>query len=322
MIADAAHYRSGLRVPGSFELRGALAKCRDGVFCWIGLVEPADAEFEEVRSEFDLHELAVEDAVTAHQRPKLERYDDTLFLVLKPAIYSDPEELITLGEILLFVDQRFVVAVRHGEAGQLLQVRQELESDPHQLALGPGAVLLAIVDRVVDDYAKVLSEFELDVQQIEVQVFSEPKTPPTRRIYRLIREILEFHQATASLLDPLERLTLGRYQAIHPELREYFRNTHDHLTRVVTRTETLTSLLTSVLEANLTQVSVRQNEDMRKISAWVAIAAVPTMLAGVWGMNFTHMPELKANWGYPFAIGLMAAACFAMYRLFKKSGWM
>lgn len=322
MIADAAHYHDGVRIPGAFMLPGALEKCVDGTFCWIGLFEPTDLEFQTVRTEFDLHELAVEDAVSAHQRPKLERYDDTLFLVIKPAIYSDREELITLGEILLFIDERFVVAVRHGEAGRLVEVRKDLEAAPEQLIMGPGAVLLAIVDRVVDDYAKVLSEFEEDIQEVEVQVFSEGAHNPTRRIYRLIREILEFQHATSSLIDPLDRLTHGRYRAVSPDLREYFRNTHDHLTRVVRRVETLIDLLTTVLEANLTQVTVRQNGDMRKISAWVAIAAVPTMLAGVWGMNFQHMPELAAAWGYPLAIGLMAVSCLTLYRMFKKSGWL
>jgi magnesium transporter len=234
----------------------------------------------------------------------------------------DSEEVVQIGEILLFIDDDFVVAVRHGEAGRLVEVRKGLETRPEELRLGPGAVLLEIVTRVVDDYAAVLAGLENDIQELEKQVFSDTGGAPTQRIYKLKREAIEFSQATAPLLDPLDRLARGRFVAVDPELREYFRDTHDQLQRVVDRIATFRDLLTSILEANLTQVSVRQNADMRKISAWVAIAAVPTMLAGVWGMNFEHMPELSWAVGYPIAIGAMAIACTILYRTFKRSGWL
>ena len=323
MIVDAALYTGGHRRPGPFELERALDQCADGnTFAWIGLYEPTEEEFEAARHEFDLHELAVEDAIHAHQRPKLDVYDDTLFLVLKPARYVDPIEVIELGEILLFVDRRFVVAVRHGEASKLVEVRRALEADPGELALGSSAVVLHIIDRVVDDYSKVLEGLDRDIEELETTVFSDTPETPTQRIYKLKREVLQFHQATAPLVDPILRLSRASFPAINPELKEYFTDVHDHLVRVVERISGLRDLLTSILEANLTQVSVRQNSDMRKISAWVAIAAVPTALAGIWGMNFDHMPELHRTWGYPLALGLMAVVCLGLYRKFKDSGWL
>lgn len=323
MIVDAALYTDGFRDPGPFVLDGARQASRaDGVFCWIGLFEPDEGEFEAVRKEFDLHELAVEDAIQAHQRPKLELYDDTLFTVLKPARYVDASETVEMGEILLFIDDDFVVAVRHGQASQLIQVRRALESEPDELRLGSGAVLLAVVERVVDDYRAVLEGLERDIQEVEKQVFSDTDDAPTERIYKLKREVLEFAQAAIPLLDPLDSLARGRFAAVHPELREYFRDTHDQLQRVADQIHTFRDLLTSVLEANLTQVSVRQNADMRKISAWVAIAAVPTMLAGVWGMNFSSMPELGWQWGYPGALFIMASVSMVLYTRFKRSGWL
>ncbi len=323
MIVDGAVYSKGIRRTEPFELAAAreMAKAEDS-FCWIGLFEPNETEFESVRTEFDLHELAVEDAIHAHQRPKLELYDDMLFVVLKPALYRDETEEIELGEILLFIDEDFVVAVRHGDASQLVQVRRALEREPEELGMGPGAVLLAVVERVVDDYAAVLDQLEIDIQQVEAEVFSEKGDAPTERIYKLKREVLEFAQATTPFLGPLDRLARGRFDGVHTDLREYFRDTHDHLQRVVDQINTMRDLLTSVLEANLTQVSVRQNEDMRKISAWVAIAAVPTLLAGVWGMNFSAMPELDWRFGYPTAVTVMALVCSFLYRRFKRSGWL
>lgn len=323
MIVDGALYTSGIRRSEPFDLAGARRQSEPpDTFCWLGLFEPAETEFDAVRQEFDLHELAVEDAIKAHQRPKLELYDDTVFVVLKPARYLDATEDIELGEILLFVDKDFVVAVRHGQASQLVRVRHELEADPEELILGPGAVLLSVVERVVDDYSSVLAQLEIDIQQVEREVFSQEEEAPTERIYKLKREVLEFASATTPLLGPLERLAKGRFDAIHPDLREYFRDTHDQVQRIVDQVTTLRDLLTSILEANLTQVSVRQNEDMRKISAWVAIAAVPTMLAGVWGMNFSHMPELSWRFGYPLAVVIMTIICATLFVRFKRSGWL
>ncbi|HKZ20872.1 MAG TPA: magnesium/cobalt transporter CorA [Acidimicrobiia bacterium] len=323
MIVDAALYTDGKRHVEPFVLDKSLEQCEGGdTFCWIGLHEPTEEEFESVRDEFGLHELAVEDAILAHQRPKLDVYDDTLFVVLKPARYVDPVEVIELGEILLFVDRRFVVAVRHGEASRLVEVRKNLESDPEELNLGPSAVLLAILDRVVDDYGEVIDGLDTDIRELESTIFSDSSTTPTERIYKLKREVNQFLSATAPLEEPLARLSRGRFPAIHPDLKEYFADVHDHLVKVVERIGTYHDLLTSILEANLTQVSVRQNNDMRKISAWVAIAAVPTMLAGIWGMNFKHMPEIDETWAYPAVLALMVVTCFVLYRRFKKSGWL
>lgn len=322
VFVDAALYTRGHRLPGSFELRGAREACRDpNTFAWIGLFEPTEEEFSAVRAEFGLHELAVEDAIHAHQRPKLEAYDGTLFAVLKPARYVDPTEVVEFGEILVFLDREFVVVVRHGEPGELAQVRAELESRPEELGSGPGAVVLEIVDRVVGEYEKVLGGLEQDIRQVEADVFSDAR-PPTKRIYLLKREVLQFEQATGPLLEPLLGLAGGELAVIPAELGPYFRDVHDHLVRVVDRIQALSDLLTAILQANLTQVGIQQNEDMRKISAWVAIAAVPTALAGIWGMNFEAMPELGWRWGYPLAIAAMIVICLTLYRAFKKAGWL
>ncbi|MDP3984056.1 MAG: magnesium and cobalt transport protein CorA [Acidimicrobiia bacterium] len=320
---DAALYRKGRRLEGPFELEGAAEQCQDpDTFCWIGLYEPTKEEIASVSSEFGLHELAVEDAIHAHQRPKIDVYGSTLLVVLKPARYVDPVEVIELGEILLFVDIDFLIAVRHGEASKLVAVRRSLEEQPEELALGPGAVLQAIFDRVVDDYAHVLDGLDTDITELEVDVFSDDTTTPTQRIYKLKREVLQFEQATQPLVEPLLYLAMGKYEVIPTDLIHYFADVHDHLVRVVNRVSGYRDLLNSILEANLTQVSVRQNNDMRKISAWVAIAAVPTLLAGIWGMNFEHMPELNSNWGYPMALAVMVSVCTGLYRKFKKSGWL
>ena len=264
----------------------------------------------------------MEDAIHAHQRPKLEAYGHTLFVVLKTARYVDPDEVVQLGEILAFLGEDFVITVRHGVASSLEGVRERLESDPEHLKRGPGAVLHAIVDQVVDDYAPAVEGLGEDIEQVEDEVFSPARTNPSERIYKLKREVLEFNRAVAPLTEPVDRLARGRYELIHPEVRTYFRDVNDHLVRVHEQVEGYRELLTSVLAANLTQVSVRQNDDMRKISAWVAIAAVPTMIAGIYGMNFEHMPELRWTFGYPLVLGVMLLACVGLYRNFKRVGWL
>jgi magnesium transporter len=322
MIVDCAVYRDGCRL-GRLELRDAYkVGSLEGSFVWIGLYEPTPEEFESVRRQFQLHELAVEDAIKAHQRPKLEQYGDSLFVVLKTARYVDSDEMVELGEIMLFIGDGFVVVVRHGQATELRSVRGRMESRPDMLRRGPGAVLLAIVDQVVDDYVPVVEALDNDIQQIEQEVFSELHKNPTERIYNLKRQVLEFHRATASLLDPLDRLARRPFDLIHPDLPPYFRDVHDHLIRINEQVVTYRDILTSVLEANLTQVSVRQNEDMRKISAWVAIAAVPTMIAGIYGMNFEHFPELAWPLAYPTVLAVMAFVCYQLYRGFRRSGWL
>jgi magnesium transporter len=330
MIIDCAVYQEGRRRPGELALADAFEATEDdNTFVWIGLYEPDEREFDSVAREFNLHELAVEDAIKAHQRPKLEVYDDTLFVVLKTARYLEADETVEFGEIMLFIGPQFVVAVRHKPASELRGVRKEIESRPDLLRFGPGAVLYAILDRVVDDYLPVIEGLDQDIKEVEKQVFSEGGHNPAERIYMLKREVIEFHQSTAPLAEPLDRLVRGQVPLLHQEMPEYFRDVQDHLIRVVDQVNGFRDLLTSVLQANLTQVALRQNEvgmrqnaDMRKISAWVAIVAVPTMLAGIYGMNFEHMPELRWVFGYPLALLAMALACAALYRAFKRNGWL
>jgi magnesium transporter len=323
VIVDCGIYDGGVRRAGTFTFEEAYEASRSpGTFVWLGLFEPTGEEFASVRSAFSLHELAVEDALKAHQRPKLEVYDDTLFIVVKTARYVDSDEVVALGELLLFVGRNFVVAVRHGEASPLVDTRRRVEKRPELLRCGPGAVLWAILDHVVDDYLPVLDGLEHDIDQVENEVFASGRENPAERIYFLKRELMEFLRGVRPLLDPLDRLARGSFELLHEDVRAYFRDVHDHLVRVVEQLEGDRDLLTSILQSNLTQLTVRQNEDMRKISAWAAIFAIPTMIAGIYGMNFQHMPELKAVWGYPFALGLMASVCAALWAAFKRSGWL
>jgi magnesium transporter len=323
MIVDCAVYEDGRRRAGDLPLEDAFEAGRDkNAFVWIGLHEPTAEEFESVRLEFGLHELAVEDAIKAHQRPKLEVYDDTLLVVLKPARYYDETEDIELGEILLFVGDGFIVSVRHGEATALAEVRRSVEADPERLRCGPDAVLHAIVDRVVDDYFPVVKALEEDVEEVEAEVFAADRTNPAERIFKLKREVLEFSRATVPLVEPLDLLSEAGLPQIDGSMSSYFRDVRDHIQRIVEQVEAHRELLTSILTANLTQVGVRQNEDMRKISAWVAIVAVPTMIAGIYGMNFDHMPELRWTFGYPLVVVVMLAICTLLYRRFRRSGWL
>jgi magnesium transporter len=323
VIVDSAVYEDGRRRDGDVAVHEAMEACRErDCFAWIGLYEPTEDEFDSLTREFDLHPLAVEDAIHAHERPKLEVYGDMVFIVLKTARYVDPKEVIKLGEILIFLGRDYVITVRHGEASELGGVRRQLEDTPELLQHGPGAVLHAIVDRVVDDYAPAIAGLGEDIDQVEDQVFSGARANPAERIYKLKREVLQFEHAVGPLVDPVDRLARGKYGVIHPEVRTYFRDVNDHLLRAHDQLESFRDLLTSVLQANLTQVSVRQNEDMRKISAWVAMAAVPTLIAGIYGMNFDHMPELRWEVGYPLVLLLMVSIVGFLFWRFKRAGWM
>jgi magnesium transporter len=323
MIVDCAIYEEGRRRDGHVDLEHAYdVRHQPGKFVWIGLYEPTEEEFASLRQEFDLHPLAVEDAIHAHQRPKLEVYDDMVLLVLKTARYVDPTEVIELGELLVFLGDDYIITVRHGEASSLSPVREALEHDPGHLRHGPGAVLHAILDRVVDDYGPAIQGLETDIDEVEDELFSGERTNPAERIYRLQREVLQFRKATAPLVEPIERLAEGRYAQIHPEIRDYFRDVNDHLIRTRDQLDAMRDLLAGSLQANLAQVAVRQNDDVRRISAWVAIIAVPTAIAGIYGMNFKHMPELQQAWGYPFALGMMVAIDLFLWRHFRKRGWL
>jgi magnesium transporter len=328
MIVDCAVYQGGKRQAGELELSQAYEAGRnngagDGSkFVWIGLREPTPEEFDSVAREFHLHELAVEDAIKAHQRPKIEVYDETLLVVLKTARYHDDSETVEIGEILMFVGDGFIVTVRHGSPSELHDVRLKTEKRSDLLSCGPGAVLHAIIDKVVDDYEPVLAGIEDDVEELEQDVFSPQRTNPTERIYKLKREVLEMHRATAPLIDPLDKLAKGHYDIVHEDIHEYFRDVYDHVLRANEVVEGFREMLNGILDANAAQVGVRQNDDMRKISAWVAIAAVPTAIAGIYGMNFDHMPELHWTFGYPMALLLMALICFLLWRNFKRVGWL
>ncbi len=322
MIVDCAVYERGRRRAGELPLEDACeASRRRDAFVWLGLYEPSEQEFDAVRREFDLHELAVEDAINAHQRPKLEAYDDSLFVVLKPARYLEAERDVEFGEILIFLGNGFIITVRHGEAA-LHEARLHVEERPELLECGPGAALYAIVDRIVDDYQPVIAALDHEIDALEREVFSHSPTNPAEAIYKLKRDVLELHAAIAPLAEPLDRLARGRHELIHEDIRTYFRDVHDHLLRIIGQVESYRDLLTSVLAANLSQVTVRQNEDMRRISAWAAIIAVPTLIAGIYGMNFAHMPELHWTFGYPIALVTIAVAALVLYRYFHRIGWL
>ncbi|GGV69775.1 magnesium and cobalt transport protein CorA [Streptomyces massasporeus] len=330
-VVNCVTYREGVRIPERGDLVDTVErvrKSREG-FVWLGLHEPTDQEFAGIAELFDLHPLAVEDAIEAHQRPKLERYGETLFAVFKTVCYVEHEELtatsevVNTGEIMVFVGADFVITVRHGRHGSLGPLREELESDPGQLAKGPSAVLHALADHVVDDFLTVTDAVQADIDQVETDVFSETgaRADPGR-IYQLKRELLELKRAVVPLSRPLEDLATRPIRAVDPEIQAYFRDVSDHLLRAKEQIAAFDELLNSILQAHLAQVTVAQNEDMRKITAWAAIVAVPTMVCGVYGMNFDHMPELHWRYGYGMVIGVISVACLALYRGFRRSGWL
>ena len=322
MIVDNAIYVDGRRSesPDSLEQAHEACRARDG-FAWIGLYEPSEEEFEAVAGEFDLHELAVEDAVTAHQRPKIERYGDSVFVVLKSARYRDETETVEFGEIHAFVGPDFIITVRHGKASELHEVRERLESEPDLLRRGPSAVLYAIMDQVVDDYAPVSDGLETDIDEIEAEVFGG-NAAVSRRIYALSREVIGFRRATHPLNEVLERLIEGEVYDVDSELQRYLRDVQDHALRTTEQVEAFRELLSNILSVNLTLVGLNQNDEVKKISAWAAILFAPTLIAGIYGMNFEVMPELSWTFGYPFALALMVLTTVVLHRIFKKAGWL
>lgn len=325
MIVDQAVYADGRRLPCT-DLSAELARVRqqDGQdFIWIGLKDPTDAEFDQVQGALELHPLAVEDAVTGAQRVKLERYGHTIFAALRTIRYVDATSDIETGELMIFVGDRFVVTVRRGEAAELVGVRKRLESDPGPMVeFGPLGVFHAILDTIVDTYLAVDEEIQRDLDEIEESVFAGAGGTDSGTVYRLKREVLEFKRAAQPLVRPVTWLHEATGPIQSPELKLRFRDVADHLIRVTDHIETYDRLLTDVLNAHLAQVSVQQNSDMRKISAWVAMAAVPTMVAGIYGMNFDTMPELHWAFGYPLVISFMVLVCLLLYRAFRRSGWL
>jgi len=330
---DCGLYRDGKREPLTGSYADALRSASDDHdgFVWLGMFEPDEGELADVAEAFSLHPLAVEDAVHAHQRPKLERYGDSIFVVFKTARYIEhptvtaTSDVVSTGEIMVFLGQHFVVTVRHGGHGALDSLRAGLESRSELLRNGASAVLYAIADQVVDDYLAVAANVQNDIDEVESIVFGpDRRGADSGRVYQLKREVLEFKRAVQPMAGPLGRLVgdVDGMGLIRPETQEYFRDVDDHLQRVTEQVAGFDELLTSILQANLAQVTVAQNADMRKISSWVAIAAVPTAVAGIYGMNFQHMPELHWVWTYPAVMALIVVVCVTLYRGFKRNGWL
>ncbi|MCL8013255.1 magnesium and cobalt transport protein CorA [Streptomyces sp. AS02] len=337
-VVQAALYRDGVRVSSPATLAETYRELRDqpSGMAWIGLARPTEAELLSLAAEFDLHPLAVEDAMEAHQRPKLERYGDTLFVVLRAARYLDAPEEVDFGELHVFVGPDFVITVRHGAAPDLSAVRRRMEETPELLKLGPEAVLYAILDAVVDGYEPVVVGVQNDIDEIETEVFrGDPEV--SRRIYELSREMVEFQRATRPLVGMLHGLMAGfsKY-GTDEELQRYLRDVADHVTHTSERVDGFRQALTEILTVNATLVTQQQNAEMRalaeagfeqneeikKISSWAAILFAPTLVGTIYGMNFTHMPELHWVFGYPFAIALMGVVCTSLYVIFKRRDWL
>src|SRR3954453_10789618 len=324
-VVDCGVDVDGVRQDGTTSYREALDRAEQANgFVWIGLHEPSESQLADIAREFGLHELAVEDAVKAHQRPKLEHYEGMLFAVFKTVRYvphesvTEASEIVETGEVMLFVGEHFVVTVRHGEHGDLRTLRRRLEHDQELLCKGPMAVLYTVADRIVDDYVAVAAAVQDDVDEIERSVLSPERTREIERIYQLKREVLELKHAVDPLEQPM-RMLVQQFSKGRGSLKAYFRDVEDHLTRVRDQISSYDELLTSILQVAFAQVQIHENEDMRKISSWVAIAAVPTMVAAIYGMNFKHMPELNWRFGYPLCVAVMAVACALLYRGFKRN---
>jgi len=292
-------------------------------FVWLGLAEPDEEMLAEIQQEFSLHDLAIEDAARAHQRPKLERYGDSLFVVLRTAHLDPTTGGIDYGETHLFVGANYIVSIRHGRSLPYTDVRTRCEASPDLLAKGPGFVLYALMDFIVDQYFPLVDAFEDKLGALEDNIFSQTLTrETTEQIYQLKRELLEVKRAVAPLVDMGNRLVRADLALIPDAARVYFRDVYDHAIRINEMIDTIRELLTTALEANLSLISVSQNEAMKRLAAWAAIIAVPTMIAGVYGMNFKFMPELDWLWGYPVTMAAMGATCGFLYYRFKRAGWL
>jgi magnesium transporter len=325
---DWALYTEGVRQPvEDFDAACRAARNGDG-FVWLGLHEPSTQQFQLLGEVFGLHPLALEDAANPRQRPKLQRYDESVFLSLRTLAYlehddrEDGGDIVETGVVIVFVGEHFVVTVRHGRHASMTGLRRRLEADPAQLALGPSAILHAVADKVVDDYLAVIDAVNEDIEEIENEVFGPRRDCDIERIYQLKRDVIEMKRTVSPLALPLHELAERPRRLVNPEIREYFRDVADHLARVREQVQSFDELLSSILQAGLARLTVSENEDMRKISAWVAIAAMPTMIAGIYGMNFEHMPELQSVWGYPAVLSGMALVCATMWRGFKRNGWL
>ena len=325
MIVDSAHYKDGARQHDEALTPELAAELRrdagSGEFVWIGIHEPEPGDLEKLQELFGLHELAVEDAQQAHQRPKIEDYDEDVFIVLKTAHYHEDREEVHFAEILVVAGAGFVITVRHGPGSELHTARETLERRPDLLRLGASSAVWAILDKVVDDYIPVVESIEDDIEEVEKDVFDDDIPAPTARIYHLKREVIEFHRAVWPLLNPLELLEGGGFERVPEELRSFFRDVADHARRVDEQVSAQRELLTSVLQANLALVSVNQNDVVKKISAIAGIVAVPTFIASVYGMNFDNMPELHWHYGYALALAVMAICAVVLVTFFRRINW-
>jgi magnesium transporter len=330
-VVDCAVYVDGKRLPGKRTLAEAITEVRERGegFVWIGLLEPTAEQIQGVAEAFGLHELAVEDAVHAHQRPKLERYgSDMLFMVFKTVRYVEHDsptttnEIVESGDVMAFLGKDFIVTVRHGDHSRLGELRAHLEAEPDRLQGGPAVVLHAIADLVVDNYLAVGEAFEADIDVIEATVFAPRSAIGAEQMYLVKREILELRRAVMPLVAPLRRLAEGYSPLVPEQVRSYFRDVDDHLTTVAERVNSFDDLLTTLLDATLAKISLQQNSDMRKITAWAAILAVPTMGVGVYGMNFDHMPELHWKFGYPGVMAVIIVVCLILHRIFTRNKWL
>jgi len=326
VIVNRAIYRNGVRDPDVVEFDELFVACQtDGAVAWLGLYEPTRDELGAAAKAFGLHELAVEDAIQAHQRPKLDRYDAMMLLVLRPARYVDETETVMFGELEIFAGPNFVITVRHGEAPDLGHVRRALEARPQLLARGPFAIVYGILDHVVDCYQPVVAGLENDIDEIEDEVFGGSASV-SRRTYELTREVIEFQRATKPLAGILTQLIA--LPGVDDEERRYLRDVQDHAMRIEEQVDSFRALLQNILSVHLTletkaltEVSINQNEQVQKISAWAAILFAPTLIGTIYGMNFRDMPELNWRLGYPMAIVLMVAVSFALYAIFKRRRW-
>ena len=321
-VINCAAYTSGVREDLDIDGIGETL-CRPGQFVWMGLYEPDEALLRRVQHKFHLHDLAVEDAYSAHQRPKLELYQDSLFVVLQTAQRSGSPPRLEFGETHVFLGRDYVVTVRHGSLRSHVGVRARCESTPQLLAKGPGYVLYALMDFVIDQYFPIVRAFEDEVQELEEMILGEePSSGATAKIYRLKRDLLALRRAVSPLVDVCNRLMRFETPHVPDETRVYFRDVYDHVVRLNETIDAQRELLTTALEAHLSMMSVAQNEHMKRLAAWAAMIAVPTMIAGVYGMNFSNMPELSWRYGYYTSLGIMALAVGALYTSFKRSGWL
>ncbi len=323
-----AWYVNGVRQEIADLTDAARRACSGEGFVWLGLKDPTDEDLLGLSSQFDLHPLAIEDAVHGHTRSKLEMFGDDLFMVISTVAYVDHEELtetseiVSTGQVMVFLGDHFVITVRRGEHAQLSELRRSLEADPQRLAQGPSTVLYAIADKIIDDYMEVVHEFETDLDEVETRVFSRQGQHEVDRVYQLKRELIEFKRSVVPLGPPLLRLATRDLPVIPPEAKAYFRELADHHTEAREAMSAFDEVLTSILQAGLARASVADNEDMRKISAWVAIVAVPTMVAGIYGMNFNYMPETHWRYGYFAVLIVLAVIMISLYVGFKRNRWM